>query len=465
MRKPNVLVLFLIFIALIAMIVANYCTVRVISASRSYINGESEYSKGQKDALLYLEAYMQTRDTVYWNLFNNCMQVPIGDDLARNSILNNDPEGTTAKYFAMGKNNIKDIPDMICLFKTFRSSFMSEPIKLWGEATPMINKLFDIGNQIHSQVQAGPLTDSDKSKFIMQASFISGELSKKESAFSRELSDEIRKVNTYLILINLLCLLVLVVKIKIYNRIMIRRLKSSYEKIEAQNAELKVTNNELDTFVYSISHDLRAPITSIKGLIHIIDAENDAPTIKEYVRLINDVIIKQDNFILEILDIFRSKRLQLKYRNFSLGKLINDIVENNRFSPLAQGIAITKDYKLDDVYTDELRLKMILNNLVSNAKKYSDERKPAKSIFIRTFIAGGHYIIQIEDNGIGIEPQYLAKIYDLFFVTSNDNKGSGLGLYILKQNVEILKGTVNVISELNHGTTFTIKLPIPPRAD
>jgi signal transduction histidine kinase len=127
---------------------------------------------------------------------------------------------------------------------------------------------------------------------------------------------------------------------------------------------------------------------------------------------------------------------------------------------MARSIAISSNILLDNVYTDMLRIKMIISNLISNAIKYSDGRKPQMTISIKTMEFQNNIVIEVADNGIGIDKKHLEKIYDMFFVGTNTSNGSGLGLYILKQNVEKLNGRVEVQSEIHVGTKFTVFIPM-----
>ena len=459
MRKRNFYLLLIVLFASLALISINYYTIKILSAVRSYINGESEYSKGQKDASLYLYSYLETQDTTYMVLFSQAIWVPMSDNLARKSMLNNYGDEVTTKYFELGRNHRDDIPGMIWLFNTFKSSYMKTPIMLWTDAEPLLNKLYDIGVALNVKIKKGSLTETDKLQAVREISSISLEMYKKESEFSQVLSDTARKITSYLLWANIFCILIILGNITLYVILMIRRLGRSYQKLQATNKQIIETNKELDTLVYSVSHDLRAPITSIQGLINISKGEHDINVLREYLRLIDTTIKQQDIFILEIIEFFRSKRTAISFCEFSLSDLIDGIVANNKFSPLAKNIAITREMGIDNIYSDELRVKMIVNNLVSNAIKYSDERKPEKTLRIRTHREQNDVVIEICDNGIGIDQKHIDKIFNMFFVTSHSNKGTGLGLYILRQNVEKLKGTVHVKSELNTGTTFTVTLP------
>jgi signal transduction histidine kinase len=140
--------------------------------------------------------------------------------------------------------------------------------------------------------------------------------------------------------------------------------------------------------------------------------------------------------------------------------LTQEIFENAQFRELATAI----DFKLlisDDlnIYSDKGRLSIVLNNLVDNAIKYHRHSHPGKYVAIKTVEENNHVIIQVIDNGQGIPLQAQDKIFDMFYRASENSKGSGLGLYIVKEMVERIGGEIFLKSELGEGTTFSIKVP------
>jgi len=463
MKKQNLYFFIFIFSTSLTLVSLNYFTISTLSAVRAYITGESAYSKGQKDANIYLCTYIDTKDPEYLKYFHESIDVPIADNMARASLERHESKSIVTYYFLKGKNHPEDIPDMIWLYKTFRTNFMKKPIKLWTEAEPLINQLYAAGMQIQKKIENNQLTEEDKIAEIKYISGLSAQLYEKESGFSYELGIVARKINFYLLLADIVCVIIIVGNITLYVLLMLSSLKAAYKKTEDNNKLLVETNKELDTFLYSISHDLRSPITSMKGLIALVAEEDELSKIQQYAGIMSEVIEKQDAFILEIIDFFRHKRSSLSYSEFSLQTLVGQAVTNNKYAPLARNIRIQQKINLDTITTDELRLKMIINNLISNAIKYSDPEKPEKTISILTEQVSNHALICVEDNGIGMDQPTLNKIFDLFFVAGSRQNGTGLGLYILKHNVEKLQGRIEVVSERKIGTKFMVYIPVSPR--
>lgn len=227
---------------------------------------------------------------------------------------------------------------------------------------------------------------------------------------------------------------------------------------QAEN-ELKRTNFELDSFVYRASHDLRAPLRSVLGLTNLLRIEQSAEQRNTYLNLTEKSINKLDNFISDLTHFSRNTRLSLNIEKIDFNAIIQDCLDNLRYMEHAEKIDSSLSIEQSvDFYSDASRIAIILQNLVSNAIKYQRREAGALvSIDIKT--SDFSAMIIVDDNGRGIDGQYLDKIFDMFFRASEDSYGSGLGLYITKQVVEKLEGNIAVESEVNIGTTFIIKIP------
>jgi len=142
----------------------------------------------------------------------------------------------------------------------------------------------------------------------------------------------------------------------------------------------------------------------------------------------------------------------------SLKELFDEAISQMMYIENASKITITKDLLIDEIQSDSLRLKIIINNLMSNAIKYADVSKQEMLISIKTYFKEGFHNIEISDNGIGIKDEFRDRIFEMYFGT-NKNKGSGLGLYIVKEAVENIKGSIAVSSENNIGSKFIVTIP------
>lgn len=232
--------------------------------------------------------------------------------------------------------------------------------------------------------------------------------------------------------------------------------------LQSQNAELKKINKELDSFVYSVSHNLRAPLMSVLGLLDLAKHENQSNkgTLEQYFAMMETSIHKLDDTVKEILDYSRNARQNINVERVDLRKVVEDHFEKMQFMPGFQDIE--RDITINEqapFYSDQYRLSVIMNNLVSNAIKYYDPNKDQPRIIVKAMIDPMKATVEFRDNGIGIAEEYIEKVFDMFFRGTEKNKGAGLGLYIVKEAVEKLKGKIDIQSKIGQGTTFTLELP------
>jgi len=237
--------------------------------------------------------------------------------------------------------------------------------------------------------------------------------------------------------------------------------KKSEEKMESQYQKLIKTNIELDRFVYSTSHDLRAPLTSLQGLISIVE-ENLKPEETEQKELVNMMmrsVTKLDDFISDILFYSYNARSVVEKDEINFEELIAESRENLRYQGTT---AITYSVVIQQIgkfISDKKRINIVLNNLISNANKYSDGLKKESFVNITVESDKNQAIVIIEDNGIGIAEVDHDKIFEMFYRGTTLSSGSGLGMYILKETLEKLDGNIQMESQLKKGTKFTIILP------
>jgi signal transduction histidine kinase len=240
-----------------------------------------------------------------------------------------------------------------------------------------------------------------------------------------------------------------------------KALRKTLKELQKKNGELEKINFELDRFVYSVSHDLRAPLTSVLGLIHLLKEEVSGDNPQHYIALMIESIAKLDNTIKDILAYSRNNRMQVVKEEFNVRTLVSTILENlsylNDTNFDVNKILVVRGKTV--FKADKLRLQTILNNLLSNAIKYRNSQRPLK-VEIDTSILKNSLILKIKDNGVGIEPKHIPYIFDMFFRTDERSNGSGLGLYIVKETILKLKGKITVNSTVGKGTEFIVTIPI-----
>lgn len=234
------------------------------------------------------------------------------------------------------------------------------------------------------------------------------------------------------------------------------------EMLRKQNEELTKINKELDSFVYSVSHDLRSPLTSILGLINVakLDTTKSQESVVNYFDMIERSVLKLDETLREILDYSRNARGELLIAEIDLNLLIVRALDQLKhikgYNEIEMQIDIDGHVAL---YTDAYRLSVILANLISNSIKYRDESKVSQIVHIKATITPAQLILIIEDNGIGIHPDYLRNVFNMFYRATDRSQGAGLGLYIVKEMVEKLNGSVIINSELGKETLISLTIP------
>ncbi len=228
------------------------------------------------------------------------------------------------------------------------------------------------------------------------------------------------------------------------------------------NEDLMKSNKELDRFVYSVSHDLRAPLSSMLGVVGLCEMGTADPFMTKNVALLKSSIKKLDGFILDILDYSRNSRLEVERQEIHFSDLLTDISGNLKFmgaddqrkvdirTTIRNGVAF---------YSDKSRLGIILNNLISNSIRYQNPEAADPFVEVDVEVSASAAEIRVRDNGIGIGKENQQKVFNMFYRVSNKSIGSGLGLYIVKEAVEKLSGVIELRSELGKGCEFSIRLP------
>jgi signal transduction histidine kinase len=238
--------------------------------------------------------------------------------------------------------------------------------------------------------------------------------------------------------------------------------KKAERTLRKQNEELVKINKELDSFVYSVSHNLRAPLMSVLGLINLVQIENKKTddTMNGYFGMMQHSIHKLDDTLKEILDYSRNARSELNIEAVDFKKLVEDSFERLKYMDGSE--QVSKNISIEgnaDLFSDGYRLSVIINNLVSNAIKYRDPNKENSVIDIHAKITPASLEVTFRDNGIGISDEFMPKIFDMFFRATEKSEGAGLGLYIVKETIEKLLGSISAESTVGDGTVFRIKIP------
>jgi signal transduction histidine kinase len=235
--------------------------------------------------------------------------------------------------------------------------------------------------------------------------------------------------------------------------------------LQEQNARLVKVNSEIDFFVYSVSHNLRAPLASILGLVNVarleVKAQEFNPT--GYLNLIEQSIQKLDNTIKEILHYSRNERTEIVPESIDFPSLVRECLERIQYLPNYSRIEIITSFS-DQIQfrSDIYRLTTILSNLFSNSVVFMDEGKLKNTLYINVFTNSKSVEIEVKDNGIGIHPKHQHHVFKMFYRGTEKSNGAGLGLYIVHETIKKLQGTISFISDYGLQTTFRISIPNNP---
>ncbi|MBX2899604.1 MAG: HAMP domain-containing histidine kinase [Cyclobacteriaceae bacterium] len=232
-------------------------------------------------------------------------------------------------------------------------------------------------------------------------------------------------------------------------------------KLISKHHELAKTNEELDRFVYSASHDMRAPLSSLLGLISVAEKTQTPDETALCLSMMRQRIGVMEGFLKEITDYSRNVRTEVEKKPINVLNALQASLSSLNF--LAERSKIEITLKVDPelvIFSDESRLLVVLNNLLANAIKYYDTQKSNPVIKISATIHQSRLTLTIEDNGVGISTEHQARIFDMFYRATTRGEGSGLGLYIVRETIQKLGGFIKLQSVAGTGSIFTVTLPV-----
>ncbi len=244
----------------------------------------------------------------------------------------------------------------------------------------------------------------------------------------------------------------------------IRRLNAELEgRIIERTAQLEAANKELETFAYSVSHDLRAPLRAINSFAEII-ARRHRESLNEEGRHYFDNIVKASSqmglLIDDLLTYSRLGRRAVRHQPVPLGDLLAQVTENLADRVAETGAHLSIPDHLPVVYGDWTLLSQVFTNLLDNALTYHRPGVPPR-VVVSCQTEAAHIVVRVADNGIGIPPEFHEKVFNVFQRLHNqdDYPGTGIGLAVVKKSAELLGGQVWVESVVGEGSTFCVELP------
>lgn len=238
----------------------------------------------------------------------------------------------------------------------------------------------------------------------------------------------------------------------------VEELANKNKMLETALEELKQRNQELDQILYRASHDLRSPITSIVGILNLMEHEPLSEMQKECFAHIRDKSSQMDELLKSLSTLSKTISNDIHFSKVNLDLAIRHCINDLRYLANFPAVVIkTETSGLSDVVTDKLLMCIIVKNLVTNSFIFRDAAKEGL-IHIRSTVFESYFEIEITDDGEGIADSIRDRIFDMFYRGSELSTGSGLGLYIVKKIVDQLNGHIQFTSDQGL-TRFKVVLP------
>jgi signal transduction histidine kinase len=245
------------------------------------------------------------------------------------------------------------------------------------------------------------------------------------------------------------------------------QLRRATDAIARANTALKKNDELKDEFLYTVTHEMRTPLTSIKALSEILidHPDMDDETKAQYLQTVVNESDRMTRLISQVLDLenFEAGKHQLSMQEVSITELLKKAVDLRSRVFEAKGIVVEVDIQrsLGTMWVDEDRILQVLLNLLSNAEKHAPENNGKVSL--TAYVIDGYLKVNVSDNGKGIKPELHKIIFEKFFQAKNQTirkpKGSGLGLAISKKIIELHEGKIWVDSEPGKGSKFSFTIP------
>jgi PAS domain S-box-containing protein len=222
--------------------------------------------------------------------------------------------------------------------------------------------------------------------------------------------------------------------------------------------ELVETNHELDTFFYKASHDLKGPLASVIGIVNLARLEKPDELMEKYFSMIETSVKRLDRTLLDLIDLARTRRGNNKISRIPVRGMVDEVLSSLKHTPLYEKVNF--EIKIDNdlnINADKVLMLSVFQNLIHNAINYCNHSSPWVSIKVNAVPEG--IVLEVSDNGNGISEKIKDRVFEMFYRGHPDSSGSGLGLFIVRNALEKMKGTIRFTSTEGRGTTFIVSIP------
>ena len=236
--------------------------------------------------------------------------------------------------------------------------------------------------------------------------------------------------------------------------------KEAEREREENYNKLQQANNELKTFMYRASHDLRGPICSLRGLVNLVKNEGHTDEFLKVMDYMDESANRLDMILIDLIETIELKDKTVCFESINFNAMVQEVLENYRVLPKFESLHfLIKIAPLPLLLSDYGILKAIIKNIIENSIKYHNYTRDFCFIDISIASEDQNVVICIKDNGVGIRETIRSRVFEMFYRGNGNVAGNGLGLYLVKVGIEKLNGTIELISHENNGTTVTISIP------
>jgi len=481
----------------------------ILSAVRSFVTGESLWSKGQKDAIINLHKYARTRDRQYYDAFHRSLEIPLGDRKARLALEQPVPDLKAAhEGFSQGKIHSDDIPGVINLILKFHQfRYVHEAIQIWKDGDSMTSELMVQGENLHKLISTNA-AESQIVSVLNEIDNLNDRFTALEGNFSYTLGQGSRFLETLLMFALVVAVLIVEgtglamtvtlsrtlskglkelnaaahkvgqgqfdVYVPVRSGDELGQLAESLNKMAldlrssiGEREQAEQANQLKSLFLANMSHEIRTPLAAIIGFSDLLkDSHLSEEERLQYLDIIRRTGENLTRIINDILDLSKVEagHLAIEKAQFSLSTLLDDIhvlmvarVQNKPLHIEFNRRGIVPEM----IYTDPLRLRQILMNILGNAVKFTDRG------YVRmTYeVIGDTLFFTIKDTGIGIPAEKRSLLFQAFSQidssVSRKHEGTGLGLVLSQKLARMMGGDVTLEeSQVGKGCTFTVRIDL-----
>ena len=462
-RRGEILVIITILVSITALVVANYYTLKISHAIRAYISGESIYTRHEKGAALNLTYYLHSGDPAYYRSFQEQLAVVEADNSALDAMKAGDERSIAHDFLIKGKNHPEDVDNLIWLSYTLGSfDFMKQALDDWNSAAIEIEKYLGVGEEIHRALQSpGTLDHQTRMEYMQRINTISDRVSLEEASFADTLSMAAIRVRIALFWINVVLLVVIFGSIYYVYRSVLRSFRKFRKDLETKNRKLENTNRKLDKFIYAASHELKAPVSNIEGLMNLtaMDPEGISPYQKDLQTKMMVSLSTLSNTLADIEDMVRlEKEPFADYENIDVEELIEEILVKNHLLENVPDVIVKTKIRAKSIWFSRKGFQSIISNLVFNSFQYRQMDRRLE-LSIATEEDDSEFRITVSDNGSGIDlGKHKEALFEMFTRFHGHSPGAGLGLYQVKRIVDRNGGDIQIKSDIGEGTVVSISL-------